>query len=342
MSIIISRNGQNAKRLQRTVIHQEDYLQQYIDKNGDCIPLHDLKENFRLQILAREFATPRGGCIDLLGVDADGEIYIIETKLAKNADKRRIIAQALDYGAAIWGNPAELLARAEELDWRRRMLEFLGGDENALSALLAAVERNAQAGRFWFVILMDQLDDGLRELISFVNRSSQFKVLGVELDFYTHDGFEIVIPKLYGGESANDPTSPTPGGVPRKRKWDESSFFVVAEERFGADLSSRLKEIHDRSKTLGGVISGTDKTFFVTFALASKPIFSASGDRGVEIQFEPLDKENPTYSRKLRKLLEVSSFLKPSDPQKYPRISVSGVPSRVSEFMQLVQKSLDL
>jgi hypothetical protein len=67
-------------------------LQQYIDKNGDCIPLHDLKENFRLQILAREFAAPRGGCIDLLGVDADGEIYIIETKLAKNADKCRIIA----------------------------------------------------------------------------------------------------------------------------------------------------------------------------------------------------------------------------------------------------------
>ena len=189
---------------------------------------------------------------------------------------------------------------------------------------------------------MDHLDDGLRELISFVNRSSQFKVLGVELDFYTHDGFEIVIPKLYGGESANDPTSPTPAGVQRKRKWDESSFFVEAQDRFGADLSSRLKEIHDRSKAIGGVTSGTDKTFFVTFALASKPIFSVSGDRGVEIQFEPLEKDNPTYSRKLRDLLEESTFLKPSDPQKYPRISISGSPSRVSELMQLLQKSLDL
>ena len=341
MSIIISRKGQNAKRLERSVIHQEDYLQQYIDKNGDCIPLHDLKENFRLHILAREFATPRGGCIDLLGIDADGEIYIIETKLAKNADKRRIIAQALDYGAALWGNPADLLARAEEQNWRRRMLEFLAGDENALATLLAAVERNAKAGRFWFVILMDHLDDGLRELISFVNRSSQFKVLGVELDFYTHDGFEIVIPKLYGGESANDPTSPTPGGALRKRKWDESSFFAEAGERFGTDLSRRLKEIHDRSKGLGGTISGTDKTFFVTFGLASKPIFSASGDRGVEVQFEPLDKDNPTYSRQLRALLEASGFLKPSDPQKYPRISISGPLFRVSEFMQLIQKSLD-
>ena len=62
--------------------------------NADCLPLHDLKDNFRLFILAREFATHRGGYIDLLGVDADGEVYIIETKLDKNADKRRILQAA--------------------------------------------------------------------------------------------------------------------------------------------------------------------------------------------------------------------------------------------------------
>ncbi|MBA3830671.1 MAG: hypothetical protein H0X34_02010 [Chthoniobacterales bacterium] len=90
----------------------------------------------------------RGGCIDLLAADADGEIYIIETKLAKNADKRRIIAQALDYGAAIWGNPSQLLARLEDLDWRNRLLGFLGGDEDALSDRIAAIERNARMGRF--------------------------------------------------------------------------------------------------------------------------------------------------------------------------------------------------
>ncbi len=88
-------------------------MQQYIDRNSDCIPLHDLKENFRLLPLIREFTTPRGGCIDLLAADADGEIYIIETKLAKNADKRRIIAQALDYGAAICS-----IHRSFSRDWK--------------------------------------------------------------------------------------------------------------------------------------------------------------------------------------------------------------------------------
>lgn len=339
MSIIISSKDQPAKKLERTVVHQEDYLQQYIDRNVDCIPLHDLKENFRLLILAREFATPRGGYIDLLGVDAEGEVYIIETKLAKNADKRRIVAQALDYGSAIWGNPSDLLGRIANTEWRTKLLDFLGGDESALADRLATIEQNARAGRFWFVILMDRLDDGLRELISFVNKSSQFKILGVELDFYVHEGFEIVIPKLYGGESANDPRSPTPGGTPRKRKWDKLSFDE-AEKRFGANVSKTMKELHDLSKAMGGLIDGTDKTFFVTFGEASKPILSVSGDRGVEMQFETLDKENPARAHKLRELLEKSNFLQPSATRKYPRIPIPVLAPRLSEFMQVIQQSL--
>ena len=100
MSIIISRQGKNARRLQRTSIQQEEYLQAYIHNNPDVLPLDELKDNLRLLILAREFNTASGP-IDALGVDADGEIYIIEAKLDKNADRRRIIAQALDYGAAL-------------------------------------------------------------------------------------------------------------------------------------------------------------------------------------------------------------------------------------------------
>jgi hypothetical protein len=339
LSIIVSRDGQNAKKLARTVIHREDYLQQYIDRNVDCIPLHDLKENFRLLILAREFTTPRGGCIDLLGVDADGEIYIIETKLAKNADKRRVIAQALDYGAAIWGNPEELLSRAGELDWRKRLLEFLGGNEDILADRLAAVERNAKAGRFWFVILMDKLDDGLRELISFVNKNSQFKVLGVELDFYRHEEFEIVIPKLYGAESANDPASPASGNRRGKKKWDEAIFFEEAKA-LGAEASRVMRELHDRSKTIGGVVGGTDRSFHVIFEKAGR-VFDVFLDRGVELQLEPLAKANPGYALKLREQLVQNGFLKSSDPQKYPRIPFSALTSRVGEFMQILQGSLD-
>jgi len=183
MSIIISKEGRNAQKLVRTVIEKEDYLQQYIYNNPDCIPLDELKDDLRLLVLTREFDTPSGP-IDALGVDADGEIYIIETKLYKNPDKRKVIAQMLDYGAAVWSAPKSIVERANETDWRTRLLEFLENDESAVAAHLEALEQNAIAGRFRFVVLMDRLDDRLKTLISFVNEHSAFKVLGVELDFY--------------------------------------------------------------------------------------------------------------------------------------------------------------
>jgi len=343
MSIIISKGGQNAKKLDRTVIQQEEYLQAYIENNADCLPLHDLKDNFRLLILAREFATPRGGYIDLLGVDVDGDIYIVETKLDQNADKRRIIAQALDYGAALWGNPSELIAKAEETAWRTRLLGILSGDEQAVANCIAAIEQNARAGRFRFVILMDHLDDGLRELISFVNKNSQFKVLGVELDFYSHEGFEIVIPKLYGGESTNDPASAVSPQMKRSGKWDEGSFFAMANQRFGDDGARAMRDLHDRCKAMGGAIKGTDKSFNVTFNGFFKP-FYVFYDRGVELDFDMKLKspEAAAPTLKLKELLLKKGFLDPADRTKsYPRVSVNVFVPRVSDFMESLRESLE-
>ena len=38
----------------------------------------------------------------VIGFGAEGEVYGIETKLARNPDRRTVVAQALDYGAALW------------------------------------------------------------------------------------------------------------------------------------------------------------------------------------------------------------------------------------------------
>lgn len=115
MSIIVSQEGENARKLEPTSIALEDYLQKYIEKNPHTIPIDEIKEDLRLLILAREFPTVSGP-IDALGIDQDGNIYVIETKLAKNPDKRYVLAQVLDYGAALWRiyeNGDEFIARLE-------------------------------------------------------------------------------------------------------------------------------------------------------------------------------------------------------------------------------------
>ena len=126
MAIIISKNGKNAKKIEKNTITQENYLQKYIYDNPDAIPLYDYKEDIRVLILAREFPT-KSGPIDAIGIDRDGEIYVIETKLYKNPDKRQVVAQVLDYGASLWSthkDPLEFMNALEGSCKRGVWFEF--------------------------------------------------------------------------------------------------------------------------------------------------------------------------------------------------------------------------
>ena len=51
MSIIISSDGRNARKLEQTVIEEEEYLQQYIHANPEALSLDQLKDNLRLLVL---------------------------------------------------------------------------------------------------------------------------------------------------------------------------------------------------------------------------------------------------------------------------------------------------
>lgn len=91
MAIIISQNNQNARRIEESSFDLEDNLQEYVINNPEIIPLYDIHADARLFVAAREFSA-QSGPIDALGFDAAGNIYIIETKMFRNADKRKVVA----------------------------------------------------------------------------------------------------------------------------------------------------------------------------------------------------------------------------------------------------------
>lgn len=209
MAIIISKNGKNAVRVDKSDFDKEDYLQKYIYENPESIPLYDIKEDIKLLILAREFPT-NSGPIDAIGIDKDGEIYIVETKLYKNPDKRTVIAQALDYGAALWkhsGDASEFISILDDgvqkkfkIPLNQKLREYFGLSDEELKQLLDSVKNNLSGGVLHFVILMDSLDARLKDLILYVNQNSQFDIYAVEFEYYKHDTYEIIIPRIFGAE----------------------------------------------------------------------------------------------------------------------------------------------
>lgn len=210
MAIIVSKNNHNAKRIDESHFDLEDHLQEYIYDSPDVVPVYEIEENTRLFIAAREFST-NSGPIDALGFDQNGNIYVIETKLFKNPDKRTVVAQALDYGASLWRHKvdfnefiAQLNSHTEKQFNKTFELAFEDFFEVDVSMAMENMRNNLGEGVIKFVILMDSLHDRLKDLIVYVNQNSKFDIYAVELEYYKHDEFEIVIPKLFGSEVKKD------------------------------------------------------------------------------------------------------------------------------------------
>lgn len=223
--------------------------------NPESIPLYDIKEDIRLLVLAREFHTAHGS-IDAFGVDREGEVYLIETKLYRNADKRYIVAQVLDYGASLWRSYGDFSEFMRELDIKvqekfkesaiERVKEFFNIEDEDAAHLLENVRQNLSKGNYRFVVLLDKVDDKLKDLILFINENSRFDLFGVEFEYYKYEEYEILIPKLFGAEVKKDIGTPASGS---REGWDESKFLGHAKQTINDDqIYEILAEIYRFTK----------------------------------------------------------------------------------------------
>src|ERR1039458_8232356 len=131
MPIIVSKKGvAPAVLVEKSCFGKEQNLQEYIHQHPEAIPIYDIQKDKRLFVAAREFATASGP-IDALAVDNDGEIYVIETKLYANADKRLVVAQALDYGASLWRHFSDFAEFVSLLDTHAHSRWSMGFQQKA-------------------------------------------------------------------------------------------------------------------------------------------------------------------------------------------------------------------
>jgi hypothetical protein len=323
MTLIVSKNGSNAKVVKPTGFDEERSLQEYIHENPETIPIHELREDKKLLILKREFST-NSGPIDALAIDKDGEIYIIETKLYKNSDKRTVIAQALDYGAALWAHQLEISTFFEIIEkeiqgnfgvsFEEKVRDFFQIQDEIIEDLIISMQNNLKDGRLKFIILMDSIDSRLKDLIVYVNQNSKFDIYGVQFKYYEIDNYEIVIPKLFGVEVKKDLS-------PRSAKisWNENLFFNALKANVGKKELNIARAILDwyMSKEVNIQWGAGAKigTFYPTLEIDGKQIhlFGVASNGKIEIVFQsyPLVPE-----AKFKLLQDINRIGKISIPEK--------------------------
>lgn len=307
MAIMISKKGSNAQTVDKSEFKDEAMLQEYIHKNPEAIPLYKIEEDKKLFVVKREFQT-NSGPIDALAIDKDGDIYVVETKLYKNPDKRKVVAQALDYGASLWKHFVdfnefiEILSRETQrnfgLNFQKKIMNFFNIDEAETETMMESLRKNLNEGVIKFVILMDSVDERLKDLIIYINQNSQFDIYAVQLEYYKFEEYEILIPKLFGVEVKKNIKKYT-----KVKQWDRESWFVKLKETQGVDGVNTVKRFEEMvsDKPFHFHYSSQRMDEKATLWICSDPkdysskIFGFIVNGNVELPFGSL-KENPPFN----------------------------------------------
>lgn len=352
MAIIISNNGKDAVKIDKSSFEKENLLQEYIYNNPESIPLYDIKEDIRLLILAREFPT-NSGSIDAIGIDENGELYIIETKLYKNPDKRTVIAQALDYGAALWNHSNDFdeflsvldnhTQKVFSLKATEKIKEFFGLSGEEVANVIESVRSNLNKGSFHFVVLMDKLDDRLKDLILYVNQNSQFDIYAVELEYYKYKEQEIIIPRIFGAEVKKD-IGVSSSGDRQKVLWTEEMLLEDAKKRLSKEDYIAFEKLYKFSKdsadsiNLGtGVTRGSFGPVYEHICL--RTIFTLRTNGILSFNFswirdtEEADEFRKNYFEKIKRL---GFELENGDIEKYPRFKPEQWSNKVDEIISTI------
>ena len=351
MPIIITKNGREAEKIRESSFVDESNLQNFIYENPDSVPLYEIEEDIRLLILAREVPT-RSGPIDAIGTDANGEVYIIETKLYKNPDKRLVVAQVLDYGASISenvDNEQEFFKIIEEkvnYNFSTSLIDKLSSFYNIppedSDVIIKKLRDNLANGKLRFVVLMDRIEKRLKDLITFINRNSRFDIYGVELEFYKYEDFEITIPKLFGTEVKKEITTVSVSS--QRRTWNEKDFFEEAENLLENDQVTIMKNLYnyflqnsDQIRWGTGVVRGSFNPIYNK--LGPKSILTVFTDGTLQLNYAWFHGDDKKLkSREI--LMEVFSrlFTLPAEDgqAKFPTYPISVWGDRVDDIIEAI------
>jgi len=238
----------------------ESDLQKLLIESPSLITVDDIREGVAPLVFAvSEFGLPGSGATDVLAFSPQGDIAIIECKLATNPEiKRKVIGQILEYAAYLWG------MSYEEVDRRIQRLkgksladlvaESVAGEWDE-EQFREGVKQTLETGSFILIIVVDEINEELRRIIRYLNECSKsaFSLHALEMKRFQVDQIEILVPRLYG-------VSTKPSTSQGRGQWSEERFFKVLEEKNEPNVVRLVKDIYDWSlQTADRIWFGTGK-----------------------------------------------------------------------------------
>jgi len=263
MKILIKNINSKKYKIAESIITKiEAELQNILLESPSLIPVDEIREGISPFIVAvSEFGLPGSGSTDILAFNSEGDIAIIECKLAANTEsKRKVIGQILEYASFLWQmsyeevnnkvlnlkgkNLSDLILENIDTEWE---------EEN----FRTTIKQTLEAGSFILVIVVDETNDELRQIIKYINYASKsaFSLHALELKRFKSEDIDILVPHLYG-------TSYKELKVSSKKQWTEEEFFKVISEKNEPGVVEIIRDIYEWSKKEADtVIFGSGKEY---------------------------------------------------------------------------------
>ncbi len=251
MKILIrNQKSEMWQMVQSIAYSNETELQKLLAGQPSLISLNEVREGAGpLVVAVREFPLDIGS-VDLIGFTADGDIAIIECKLASNEEiKRKVIGQVLEYGANLWGMGYEDLEK-KILDKSSRNLTDLvrvnlQNQEWDEESFRINVGQALQSGNFILIIVVDEINEELSRIVRFINEAGKpaFSLAALEMRRFQKDQTEILVPHLFG--VVNTGKSSTTG---LRKQWTEERFFEAVHNSLPQEIVSIIQDLYTWSR----------------------------------------------------------------------------------------------
>ncbi len=229
--VLIEEDGKG-RTVPEAPLPAEANLHDALTKFPELVPAEDLGLG-RAVVVGRESAVA-SGYADLVLLDDRGQLCLVEVKKEGNPDTRRVVAQLLDYAAALWGKTLSeferlvLLPYLRETDPERSadslsafLAEAFGPDPDeetseAGADIGARIERGLEqalaTGDMRLVVAAPHIPEAVQRVLEYLNARG-LRMYGLEVSYFSGP-VKCFVPRLVVRPTLADDPGPGPGPRP--------------------------------------------------------------------------------------------------------------------------------
>lgn len=235
-----------------TAYEDESALEKLLEKSPRLLPMSNPDGPL---VVVRQLGSSAGP-IDLTAIDSTGEVTFVECKLRANPEIRRsIVGQLFAYASAFWQTSYEDLDRAFQLRLHKPLAEAMAaavaeaGEPWDEATFRERVNANLTAGRVRLIFAVDNITDELRRIVEYINQhtTSDLQVVALELGYVADEGVELLVPKVFGQEAANQKSA-----VSAVRHWTPEDVLAALQGQVSDTALATLSRLIDWTRAHGG------------------------------------------------------------------------------------------